>query len=200
MTATPSELRSGKGSWTPRKGFTPIMELRYRDGSSTGVGYMEGWVGAPQPISGTDAVRESFTVSGSARSVGMVGVRVARTAGSDDLTVRLENADGSLIEQGPIAATAFASDGSYGWGTLAFSSPHTLEPGKTYHLVLEASSSSTYQAFPIRKGAAYGFGQATFFSDGSAELKSDDTWVGWTQWGVANRSDSDLQFYFALAP
>ena len=195
-------LRSEGGAWAPRKGYTPIMELRYQDGTSTGIGYIESWIGAPQAISGVNAVRETFTVTGSPRKVGTVGIRVARVSGTDNLQVRLENSDGSLIEEGLIAATVFLlnSSPSHNWGTYAFSLAHTLAPGETYHLVLEAPSTSSYQAFPIRKGAHYGFGESTFFRDGSAEFKQGTHWVGWTQWGVTNRTDSDLQFYFGLVP
>lgn len=195
-------LRSGSGAWAPRKGYTPIMELRYSDGSSEGVGYIESWIGAPQPISGANAVREAFTVSGIPRKVGIVGIRAARISGTDNVRVRLETGDGALIEEGLIASTAFPlnSSPSYRWGVYAFSSSHTLVPGERYHLVLEVPSSSSYQVFPIRKGAYYGFGETTFFRDGSAEFKQDTHWVGWTQWGVANRTDSDLQFYFGLVP
>jgi hypothetical protein len=195
-------LSTGGGAWSPRKGFTPIMELIYQDGWSSGIGYMEGWIGAPQNISGSSAVRETFVVGGGPKTVGMVGVRVARIAGADDLQVRLEADDGTTIEQGEIPASAFqlADSPSSVWATYTFSVNHTLTPGREYHLVLQTASTSSYQTFPIRKGADYGFGQSTFFPDGFAQFNQGGDWVGWTQWGVSNRTDSDLQFYFGLAP
>jgi hypothetical protein len=42
----------------------------------------------------------------------------------------------------------------------------------------------------------YGYKNTTFFSDGYAQFKEAGHWVGWTQWGVTNRTDGDLQFYF----
>ena len=165
---------------------------------------MEGWSGAPERMSGTNAVRETFTISGSDVQVASVGIRAARVNGSDPLVVRLENADGSLIEEGSIPASAIpgstATSPSYSWAKYTFSTTYTLVPGNSYHLVLEATSTSTYQTFPIRKGSGYGFQSTTFFPDGHAEFEQNGSWNGWTQWGVTNRTDGDLQFYFSVAP
>jgi hypothetical protein len=195
-------LRYQNAGWALRAGFTPIFQLTYTDGFCDGVGYMEAWVGAPKMVSGASAVRETITVSAASRTITGVAVRVARIGGSDPLVVRLENADGSLVEQGNIAANSIpmTSPVSYNWTSYTFASAHTLVPGRTYHLDFEATSSSGYQLFPIRKGYAQGYQNTTYFSDGYAEFKQADNWVGWTQWGVTNRIDSDLQFYFALAP
>jgi hypothetical protein len=194
-------LRSGNGSWAPRKGYTPILQLDFSDGWTEGVGYMEVWIGVPQAISGTQTVRQTLTISDTEKDVKSVAVRVARTLGSAPLTVRLEEADGTLIEQGNIPATAFplSSSVSYGWAQYTFSTPHRLSPGRTYHLVLQAPSTSRYQAFPIRKGMAYNFKDTTYFPDGYAQFMQNGSWVGWTQWGATNRKDGDLQFYFELS-
>lgn len=190
-------LQEGGENWSPRAGFTPIIQLEYDDGTSEGIGYMEGWIGAPEPISGSSAVREAFTVSGAAKNVTSAHIRVARISGSDPLTIRLESADGTLIEQGSIPASAFSigSQPNYTWGTYTFATNHVLEKGQTYHLDFEAPGSTTYQAFPIRKGVAYGFQPTTYFPDGYAQFEQNGSWVGWTQWGVTNRTDGDLQFY-----
>jgi hypothetical protein len=185
-------------------GFTPIYQLEFQNGITEGIGYMEGWVGAPRPVSGTNAVRETFTVSGAAVKVSSVAIRVAHVNGNDPLVVRLENANGSLLEEGSIPATAIpiSSSGStsYFWATLPLAAAYTLVPGDTYHLDIEASATTTYEAFPIRKGLAYGFQNTTYFPDGHAEFEQNGTWTGWTQWGAANRTDGDLQFYFSVAP
>jgi hypothetical protein len=197
-------LGDASGAWKPRPGYTPIYELDLQDGSSEGIGYIEGWVGAPQSISGTNAVRETFTVSGSQVKVTSAAIRLARVNGNDPLVIRLEDADGSLIEQGSVPASVVtlssSTSPSYVWVKYPFAATCTLLPGHTYHLVFEATSTSSYQVFPIRKGAAYGFQDTTFFHDGNAEFKQNDSWVGWTQWGVTNRLDSDLQFYFTVVP
>jgi hypothetical protein len=197
-----AELLGGTGrAWAPRKGYTPIVELDYQDGWSELNGYIEAWVGAPQSISGTSAVRETLTVSGPQRTVASASIRVARISGSDPLIVRLENGDGTLIEQGEISAASIplTSPASYTWTTFTFSSAHTLLAGQNYHLHFGAASSSTYQVFPIRKGSNYGFQDTTYFPDGYAQFGQNGSWSGWTQWGVTNRTDGDLQFYFSLA-
>lgn len=185
--------------WKPRQGYTPVLQLDYEDGFTQGLGYMEVWVGAPQTISGTASVREAFTVSGTSRTVSAMAIRVARLSGSAALTMRLESGDGTLIEEGEVAATSVPlnSSATYVWANYRFSSPHTLAIGQSYHLVLQSPASTVYQAFPIRKGLSYGYNKSTFFSDGFAQFLQAGAWVGWTQWGVTNRTDSDLQFYFA---
>jgi len=195
--------RSG-ANWAPRPGYTPIYQLQFASGVTEGIGYIEGWIGAPRPISGVTAVRETFTVSGAAVKVNSVRVRVARVLGNEPLSVRLENANGTLIEESSIPATAVPlsslSSPAYFWATLPLSATYTLEPGASYHLDLEASLTSVYETFPIRKGFAYGFQSNTFFNDGYAEYGIAGVWSGWTQWGVANRTDGDLQFYFPAVP
>jgi hypothetical protein len=189
-------------TWTTRAGYTPIYELHLTDGSCEGVGYIEGWVGAPQPVSGKHAVRETLTVTDSGVKVDSMAIRLARVKGTDPLVIRLEDADGTLIEQGEIPAADIPqrSVGNPVWAKFAFNAMYTLLAGHTYHLDFEASSTSTYEVFPIRKGGAYGFHDATFFNQGHAEFKEGGSWIGWKQWGVANRTDSDLQFYFNVVP
>jgi hypothetical protein len=195
-----SNYSSSEGTlWKPRQGYTPVLQMNYDDGFSDGFGYMEVWVGAPQSISGASSVRETFTVSGSSRTVSSVGIRVARLSGSGALTVRLETGDGTLIEQGDVAASSVPLNASatYVWANYKFSAPHTLGAGQSYHFVLQSTASTVYQTFPIRKGSDYGYKNTTFFPDGYAQFLEAGSWVGWTQWGVTNRTDGDLQFYFA---
>lgn len=195
-------LSQGGGPWTERPGYTPIYELDFANGISEGIGYIEVWSGTPETISGTNAVRETFTVSGSQISVSSVAVRVALVNSNGPLVLRLENSDGSLIEETSVPATQITESTSsspvYAWMSANFSSAHVLSPGQTYHLDLEADAPTEYLAFPIRKGLAYGFQNTTYFPDGYAEFMQNGSWVGWTQWGVTNRTDGDLQFYFNL--
>lgn len=190
------------GSWAQRPGYTPIYELDFSSGVSEGIGYIEFWSGTPEAISGSQDVRETFTVSGSAIAVSSAAVRVARVNSNGPLVLRLENADGSLIDETDIPATQIPQSTSaapvYAWMSANFSSTHTLLPGQTYHLDLEAAAPTEYLAFPIRKGSAYGFQDTTYFSDGYAEFMQNGSWVGWTQWGATNRTDGDLQFYLKV--
>jgi hypothetical protein len=189
------------GAWKPRPGFTPIYELDFTNGASEGVGYMEGWVGAPRPISGTHAVRETFTVSANVK-VSAAAIRVSRIKGNDPLVVRLENANGALVHEGSIPAVDIpvTSAGSPVWAKLPFGATYTLLAGHTYHLDFEATSTSLYEAFPVRKGFKYGFRATTYFPYGYAQFNSNGSWFGWTQWGQTNRTDGDLQFYFTVVP
>lgn len=188
------------GSWTVRKGFSPIMELNYSNGDYQGYGYIEAFVMAPEIVSGSHAVRETFTVTGASKTVSSVGIRLARASGSDNLIVRLENGNGSLIEQGYLSAASFplTSPISHVWRTYTFSTTHTLLAGQTYHLELEAASSSEYEAYPMEKGGMYGYDKLTYFPDGYAQFTSGSGWAGWSVWGATNVTYSDLQFYFGL--
>jgi hypothetical protein len=193
--------RTSSQSWSVFDYTTPIFQIDFSDGSNMGQGYMEVWPEVPQVIGGTHAVREQFTVSGGTRTVATFGIRVARTSGAAGLAVRLETSNGTLIEEGYIPSSSIplssSSSPNYVWATYTFSAIRTLYSGDGYHVDLEASSGTTYQVFPIRKGGYYNFPVTTYFHDGYAQFKSGSSWVGWTQWGQTNRTDADLQFYFA---
>lgn len=195
-------LRWRSGSWESLAGYSPIFELYFSNGDYQGYGYVEAFSMAPEVISGSQEVRETFTVSGGTRSVSSVGIRLARISGSGNLTVRLENSAGTLIEQGYLSASSFPINSSVSpvWATYTLANPQNLVVGQTYHLVLEAPSSTEYEAYPVQKGTAYGFDKLTYFSDGYAQFNSGTGWVGWSVWGVNNRTDGDLQFYFGLNP
>lgn len=185
--------------WKPRQGYTPIVQIDFEDGFTDGIGYMEAWVAAIQPVSGASSVRETFTVSGGSRTVSGVGVRVGRVSGLDSLKIRLLTSGGATVAEGQVAANTFPTGTkvAYVWAKYTFPAPVVLSDSQTYYLVLESPSTSVYQTFPIRKGSYYGFAKTTYFADGSAQFLQGGTWVGWTQWAVTNRTDSDLQFYFA---
>lgn len=190
-----------RNGWQRLPGYSPIYELYYSNGDYQGYGYVEAFVMAPEIISGSKQVRETFTVSGATRSISSVGIRLARVSGTGNLTARLENSAGTLIEQGYLSASSFPVSSSISpvWATYSFASPTSLVAGQTYHLVLEAPSSTEYEAYSMEKGTSYGFDKLTYFPDGYAQFNPGTGWVGWTVWGVSNRIDSDLQFYFGLA-
>ena len=94
-----------------------------------------------------------------------------------------------------------SSSPSYFWVNYKLSSATTLVPGNTYHLdIMKRRLHPLMRLFPIRKGFAYGFQNSTYFQDGHAEFEPFGLWFGWTQWGVTNRTDGDLQFYFSVVP
>jgi Putative Ig domain len=188
------------GGWQRLPGYSPIFELYYSNGDYQGYGYVEAFVMAPEVISGSDEVRETFTVSSTTRSVSSVGIRLARMSGTGNLTVRLENSAGTLLEQGYISASSFPTAGNDVWVKYNLANPQNLVAGQTYHLVLEAPTSSEYEAYSMEKGPSYGFDKLTYFPDGYAQFTTGSGWTGWSVWGVTNRTDSDLQFYFGLTP
>jgi hypothetical protein len=185
--------------------FTPILQVNYAGGRSQGVGYVEFWMGAPRPISASDAVRETFTVTGPQRKLAAVAVRVRRLAGGTVLHLALEQADGKVLAQGEAKAadlpvTASGALGGCGWFRLDLPTRPVLAPGGSYNLVLSAAGSGRFEAFPMRKGSDKGFSGATLFADGHAEFRDGQAWRGWEQWGQKALTNSDLQFYFTLAP
>ena len=151
--------RDSANSWSVFDFNTPIFEFDFADGASFGQGYMEVWPESPEPISDAQAVREKFTVSGGDRAVTQISIRVARISGTADLTVQLEDADGILVEKGTIPSSEIPASSSayYVWATYKFSAMRTLLDGQSYHLVLETSAGTTYQAYPLRKGSAQNF-------------------------------------------
>lgn len=60
------------------------------------------------------------------------------------------------------------------------------------------SEGGTFEAFPLRKGLAFGFDAQTLFGDGSAQFLKDGNWTGWDQRDRPNRKDGDLQFALRL--
>jgi Putative Ig domain len=196
-------LSTASQPWGALQTYTPILETDYSDGTTSGNGYMEVWANVPEPIGGTNAVREAFTNSGENLTVTSASARVALVSGSGPLTVRLEQTDGTLVEEGtvPAASLPITTTPTYTWVTYQFSAAHTLLSGQGYNLVLEAPAGTTYQAYPIRKGSEYLFANTTYFPDGYAQCQENGgAWTGWTQWGVTNRTDGDLQFYFTTTP
>lgn len=191
------------GSWAVEPNYTPILQIIYGDGTTQGMGYMEANQSNYGTITGTNSmVRELFTVSGGSRNVVSVAVRVIRASGSTDpLLVRLEDNAGSLIDSGSIpAASVAAGDPATGhgyegvWTEATFGATQALTNGNTYRLRLSCAVTSTYYAFPVRRGVDYSFvGPQTYFSDGKSQFTSDGS--TWASLGRVT-DENDLQFYF----
>jgi hypothetical protein len=179
-----------QGSWAVRGNFTTILDLGYGS-QHTGVGYMEAWVANPQTISGAMRVRETFTPTGRDQVATSISVRLRRVVGGSPVTIRLENGNGTLIEQGAVLGGT-----TKGWVTYSFMAPRTLAVGQTYRIVLSTSSDTAYATHVIREGSAYGYDPATRFVDGFAEYTTGVSWLGIeAPWG-GNAGQGDLQFYF----
>ena len=190
-------LKAGTGAWKLRMGFTPTLELEYGDGGHQGNGYMEIWSTNPKTISANAGVRESFKVTGPSRTFTKVALRLQRLAGTSPLTVRVEEKDGTLIEQGTVPASQVLLN-TPDWVTLTFPLSHVLSSGVAYNLVLSSPADTQYAAYPMRKGGDKGFSNATYFPDGYAQFTTTGNtgWTGWNMWGTNNLTFSDLQFMF----
>lgn len=205
-------VKIGTNAWSDRRSSgvnTPVMQLNFANGSKQGMGYMETWGrnNNHNRVNGTIRLREVFTVSEGSRTATGVAVRVARTNGSSPLMIRLENSNGSIIEEVSVPATNVptkplgGSGHGFGqtWHKVNFSSPRTLTNGNTYNLVLYTSSGTEYWTTVLASGTPYGFTAPTHFTDGRSQIAlNGSTWQNTiNEWGVVT-DRGDLQFYFTL--
>ncbi|MFN8185167.1 MAG: hypothetical protein U0R23_12175 [Candidatus Nanopelagicales bacterium] len=194
-------MKEGSGAWTVWAGYTPNVELIYGNGAYQGQGVVDLDTATGSVIAGPDQmVRERMTVSGIDRLVSGAAVRIARTSGTGDLVVRLEDANGTLIDSFSVPTSSVPVidrlvDGKAGvWVSGSFSKPHSLTKGNTYYLRLSTNSATTLWTRGIKQGRNYGFDPGTYFADGQLEVSSD----GGATWAVPPGlwQDGDLQFYF----
>ena len=184
------------GPFKLRPGMTPIFQLYYSDGYKAGMGYMEVMINNQRKISGASSVREGFTVSGSNRVVTGVAVRLSRSSGKSGLVIRLEDADGTLVEEKTVPASSLT--GAHDWVKVDFSRKRTLAPGKGYNLVLKTAPDTVYSIYTVERGTGYGFDPNTYFHDGYAQFTAGSGWTGWTKTGTTDMKNTDLQFYFKV--
>jgi hypothetical protein len=191
--------------------ITPVLELAYADGASQGQGYIQGycapqtvaddgWVN-PKAIQGSSGVRESFTVSGGNKTVVSVSVRVNRISGGSPLALSLLAADGTTVLAAgtvmvPVGGAATSSFRGESWVTVTFPGPFTLVSGTAYFLELSSPEDTLHQTHALTRGTPYGFSASTCFADGCAQFTTGSGWSGFDVWGLQNRTDCDLQFYF----
>lgn len=190
-------LRRYGGGWTVQSGYTPIVDITYGNGVHQGQGYMEVEVGHAVLIGGSNTARERFTVTGGSRSISGAAVRVGRVSGGGSLTVRLEQADGTLIESFTVPASSVpqlstSANSSGVWLSGSFASSHVLKNGTTYNL--RVTSDGVLWSRGIQQGDNYGFAPQTFFGDGVLQVSKD----GGGSWGTVPGlgSSGDLQFDF----
>jgi hypothetical protein len=195
----------GDSTWRPRRShphefYLPILEIvGGRAGQRAGLGYMEVW--DPKPIGGGAAVRQLLrTPAGRATRVTGAWLRLRRENGADaPLEIRLGRPDGSVLAAATLAPGAVPTSDA-GWVHATFPNPVSLAASADVTLTASAKTASSYEAVPIRKGVDYGFDSATYFDGGYAQFNTGDGWVGWDQWGVHDRHDSDLQFALDTGP
>ena len=187
-------------TWSVKGGYTPNIDLTYGNGTHQGQGVIDIDTAHGSVISGTNnIVRERITVSGGNRVVSGAAVRIAKTSGTGNLVVRLEDANGTLIDsfsastaQVPVLNSAV--DGKAGvWVSGTFTAPRTLTNGATYNLRLSTDSATSLWTRGIQTGRMYGFHPSTYFDDGLLEV-STNAGSTWSQVPGLGQ-DGDLQFY-----
>ena len=184
----------------PDKGtITPILGLHFADGSSSGVGYMEVWVGQPEAVGGDDRARQVFTVRGPDRPVAGAAVRLERIAGSAPLMIELRDRndrviDVATIDSGRIRQGTVEDIRGSTWVWGEFAKPQRLASGESYSLELSTAEDTTYLVHVVRKGSSYGYGDGTYFADGQGETSDGGPWQPFSGWGGPN-PEGDLQFY-----
>jgi len=197
---------SSTNGWTTRDRHSAILELHYGNGTVFGNGYMNIFSRTPEKISGSNQVREAFTVSGGDRTIRNLTFRTIRVGdGQGALTATLTHQNGSVLAQTTLPATSVPqvssglADSEIGkrtaWVTFPSFSPVTLKAGTTYYLTFTAPTGTQYSATAIREGTKlYGFSTQTVFSDGNAQYTTGNGWTNWKTWGNP-ATDTDLSFY-----
>jgi hypothetical protein len=183
------ELRGSR----PNEHYLPILDVvGRRAGHHDGLGYMEVW--DAKPIGGDAAVRQLIRIGGSQpMRVEGAWLRVRRTEGRRvPLRLRIERPDGEVLASASVAPGDVPTSDP-GWVHVRFAEPARIEPGTDVALTAVASGRA-YEAFPIRKGADFGFDRSTMFNGGYAQFDDGDGWAGWDQWGGHDQRTSDLQF------
>ncbi len=182
-------------TWTVRKD-TAVFQIGYQDGHSEGQGYMGTRVTVPEPIAGAARARETFTPPANV-TVTSVSVRLRVVGSPSPLAVRLEQSDGTLVEEGTLDASSF-SKSIAAWATLKFATPHVLAAGTPYDVMLTApSGANSYSIYPLEKGTQYGFDPKLVFGEGHADYDDGDAGfvTVFKPWG--DMKALDYQLYFA---
>lgn len=196
--------KHGTSAWHESDGggtYTPILGLRYANGNTAGMGYMEVWVRSVARISAARKVREVFTLRGHDRVVRSVSIRAKRVAGTGALHYRLKRRDGTIVARGSIPASRIAIGSSSTtrdsqWATAKLPGKRKLKSGRRYQIVFKTTRPDTaYSVFAIREGASYNYPQSTYFAGGSAQVNSGSGWHAFEAWGSRN-PEGDLQLYF----
>jgi hypothetical protein len=178
--------------WQVRTGYSPVLEIDYASGQAQGMGYMESWVNTSAvSLTGSNQVREQFTVSGPTRIVNNIYFRVA-PGGTGAVTATLAIQGGTTLATGTM--TAAPTGAGIGWLTLPMST-QTLASGQSYYVTF-SSPAGSFSVWPIRRGVSQAFSTRTYFNDGFAQLNIGSGWVGFAdESGNPNQTDDDLQVF-----
>ena len=212
-----------RGRWSLNQTHYPILGLYIdtnNDGAADrfeGMGYMEHWL-APYTnvtLGGSTRVRQTLRP---ARDLTLKALHLSlgRYAGLGTLIAEIKDEDDNVLSQArfnagqwPLATNV--ENCPYGratyfchtWGFAPLSSEVTLKGGERYHLELRTDYRSEYRFNLVRDGsqtARVGFPRETTFSEGQAEYSSDGgaSWQGFSYWGIPDRREGDLEFFFDI--
>lgn len=190
-------------TWQLQPQHLPIFDLAYVGGPHDGQGYIGTLWDMYGRISGSvNMVRERFTPT-TTSTIQKAHVRLKRISGTGALVLRLEKADGSVVEQITVPSSAIAigllPDGSASslagdtWVHATFGAPHTINSGQAYNLQLSTDAATLYTAVPIQEGGSKGLSSRRF-TDGDGQRTTDSG----ANWSNLYLYDSvDLQFYLS---
>jgi hypothetical protein len=214
--------RAGTSKWDESSKTLPIVSIMLdggqkrtaTGGSEFGLGYVGGW-GSWNSIPAVTkivAARQTFATD-RRRSITEVNVYLGHIAGVGNVSIELRDDRGHVLRSVNVSSDRFPSldacpwrryfgstpepDASCGiWVRHVLRSPLIVDAGTHYSLVVRGNGSARFAMHLVEKGLSYGFGKATVFSNGSADMSSDGgaTWQPWVIWGN-KRDDADLQFY-----
>lgn len=195
-------------TWTTESKYTAVMDVTITDGGSTvlahdGMGYIQNmtdlaFVGV---VEGTSMCRQTMTVTGTARNVIDVWVRVRRAYGSGALTLELRTQAGSVIDTVTIPASAVPPSAAGGddpgetWAHANWTVTHTLAVGTAYEVRATSPAGTRYTFQAVRGGGDVGYQSPTFI-DGSGQ-RSTNSGVSWAD--LYAYSPVDLQMGQHLA-
>ena len=195
-------LTGGMGaspSWNVMPEYTPTFQIWYSNGQTQGQGYVDMQSSSGSQIGGVNMLREKITVTGTNRTITKVWLRLAKTSGTGDLTIRLEDATESLIASCTIPAASIptatrTADGSAGvWVSGTFAAAQTLTVGQTYNVRLSAPAGTEFWMRLLEQGNDNGY-SAGHFDDGVAEV-STNSGTSWVTPATINSGRGDMQMY-----
>lgn len=196
------------GTWSERTRDTPDFDLVMADASHNGSRFIASNhdAGTFGTINGTNnKVRERFTPT-STITVTKAWYRLSRTSGTTgNLTFRLENSAGTLIEQGSVVGSgcpvwSSGSDSQTGaWLSYTFGTPRTLTAGNEYRLVISAGASDTYYSVIMLTQDSNDDPAHHMASRGFTDGVTEKTTTGGVPWSaVYGGFPNNGQFYFDL--
>ena len=132
-----------------------MWDLHYEDGIGDGNPYFFAKSQARKTVGGAVMARQRFTVSDYTRIVDGLWFRCWWTsAATTDLVIRLEDDDGSPIEQLVVPRSSMTRTNAYAgsppalWTKVSFAAARTLAFGRTYHLRFSAADGG-YEFCPV---------------------------------------------------